>query len=231
MSLGAKGQSAQPAAVNPQQLAAAQTQSNISTAQSQAALNNANTFSPFGSSTWTPTVDANGNTTYSLNQSLSPQMAQLFGGQQNLAQLLAGTAGPQAAGSGYNLTSSGQNLYGQAVAAAGDIPTNINYSGVAPITQLTPSSFRTNVAQGPVQTSVSPSGGIQSTIGPQGPVQGSVNANFPQLIQQAQNAAYGAQTQYLDPQFQQSESNLRQQLADQGISGGHPRFFAGDAGF
>lgn len=224
MSLGGKDQAASPSAVNPQQLAAAQTQSNISTAGAQAALNNANTFSPYGSSTWTPTTDANGNTTYSLNQPLSPDMQQLFGGQQSLAQLLAGTEGPQAAGSGYNLTSSGQNLFGQATSMANNIPSGIDYSGVAPIQTLTPDSFRTNVAQGPVQTSLSPSGGIQSSFSPGGAIQGSVGANFPDLVKQAQTAAYGAQTQYLDPQFQQGESDLRQRLADQGISEGSPAF-------
>ncbi len=36
-------------------------------------------------------------------------------------------------------------------------------------------------------------------------------------MQRAQDAAYQAQTQYLDPQFSQARSNLTQQLADQGI--------------
>jgi hypothetical protein len=198
------GSAAQPATADPAALAAAQSASNVTTAQNQAALNNSNTFSPYGSSMWTPTTNAQGQTTYSLNQQLSPQMQQLFGGQTNLASLLSGTMGPQAAGSGYNLTSQGQQLFGQALGAAGQIPTQVNYSNVAPITQLTPGSFQTNVAQGPIQ--------------------GNVSANFPQLVQQAQNAAYQSQTQYLDPQFQQAQSNLTQQLADQGIQEGTPAY-------
>jgi hypothetical protein len=198
------GSAAQPATADPAALAAAQSASNVTTAQNQAALNNANTFSPYGSSMWTPTTNAQGQTTYSLNQNLSPQLQQLFGGQTNLASLLAGTAGPQAAGSGYNLTSQAQGILGQAPGVANQIPTQLNYSNVAPITQLTPGSFQTNVAQGPIQTSV--------------------NSNFPQLVQQAQNAAYQSQTQYLDPQFQQAQSNLTQQLADQGIQEGTPAY-------
>jgi hypothetical protein len=199
-----KGGAAQPAPVDPTATAAAQTASNVSTAQTQAALNNSNTFSPFGSSIWTPTTNAQGQTTYSLNQNLSPQLQQLFGGQTNLASLLAGTMGPQAAGSGYNLTSQAQGILGGLAGVASQVPTNLNLSNVAPITQLSPGSFQTNVAQGPIQTGV--------------------NSNFPQLVQQAQNAAYQSQTQYLDPQFQQAQSNLTQQLADQGIQEGTPAY-------
>jgi hypothetical protein len=183
--------------------AAAQTQSNVATATTQAALNNANTYSPWGSSVWTPTTNAQGQTTYTLNQQLSPALGQLFGTQTGLAQLLA-SGGAGVAGGGASLANLGQSLYGNVGSLAGTLPTSLNLSNVPGITQLTPGSFRTNVAQGPVQ--------------------GSVNANFPQLVQQAQTAAYQAQTQYLDPQWQQAESNLRQQLADQGVTEGSPAF-------
>lgn len=198
-----KGSAAQPKAADPTALANAQTSSNIATAQTQAALNNANTYSPYGSSIWTPSTNAQGQTTYTLNQNLSPQLQQLFGTQTGLAQALS-DLGAQSAGAGYNTLQQGAGLLGSLSGIAGQIPTTLNLSGVAPITQLSPGSFQTNVAQGPVQTSV--------------------NANFPQLVQQAQNAAYKAQTQYLNPQWQQSESNLRQQLADQGIEEGTPAF-------
>lgn len=199
-----KGGAAQPAAADPAALAQSQTSSNISTAQAQAALNNINTYSPYGSSVYTPTTDASGQTTYSLNQTLSPQLQNLFGSQTSLAQILAG-AGTGVAQGAPGLTSAGQNLLtGPVLNAAGAVPTNLDLSGVAPITQLTPGSFRTDVAQGPVQ--------------------GSVGANFPSLVKQAQDAAYQAQTQYLDPQFKQSESDLRQRLADQGIAEGSPAF-------
>lgn len=44
--------------------------------------------------------------------------------------------------------------------------------------------------------------------------------SYQDAIQQAQNAAYGAQTQYLDPQFQQGQQSLNSQLANQGLSQG-----------
>lgn len=46
------------------------------------------------------------------------------------------------------------------------------------------------------------------------------NSDFPTLVHQAQDAAYNTQARYLDPQFQEKESDLTQQLADQGISPG-----------
>ena len=41
-----------------------------------------------------------------------------------------------------------------------------------------------------------------------------------QAIQNAQNAAYQSQTQYLDPQFQQGQQTLNAQLANEGLSTG-----------
>lgn len=51
-----------------------------------------------------------------------------------------------------------------------------------------------------------------------GPLQSSAGGNFADQIQQAQNAAYNANTQYLNPQYAEQSSNLQQQLADQGIN-------------
>ncbi|HEY1299250.1 MAG TPA: hypothetical protein VGF07_02060, partial [Stellaceae bacterium] len=198
-----KGSAAQPKQADPSALAAAQTQSNISTAQTQAALNNANVYSPFGSSIWTPSTNAQGQTTYTLNQTLSPELQSLFGGQVGLAQQLAGLGGT-IAGSGGGFAGAGQSLLGNIAGAAGQVPTSLNLGGVPGIATLTPQSFRTDVTRGPVQ--------------------GSVNANLPQLVSQAQNAAYQAQTQYLDPQWNQAQSNLHQQLADQGIEEGTPAY-------
>ncbi len=42
----------------------------------------------------------------------------------------------------------------------------------------------------------------------------------PELIKQAQDAARGAQTQYLDPQFADQQKQLTDQLANQGITQG-----------
>lgn len=50
---------------------------------------------------------------------------------------------------------------------------------------------------------------------------GMYNVGTPeQLQQQASDAAYAASTRYLDPQFQQQQSNMENQLANQGITRG-----------
>src|SRR6516164_5530811 len=94
---------------------------------------------------------------------------------------------------------------------------------------LTPGSFQTNVTTGaggqPIpqtQTSVSGAGqGIATSVAPAGPIQMNLSPeDFGSQIKQAQDAAYQAQTQYLDPQFNQQEESLRQRLADQGIEEG-----------
>lgn len=45
-------------------------------------------------------------------------------------------------------------------------------------------------------------------------------ANMQGDLQNAENSLYGQQTQYLDPQFQQEQSQLQAQLADQGLAPG-----------
>lgn len=178
-----------------------QTDTNVRTAQAQAALGNVNTFSPYGSSQYVPYTDpTTGQTRYNLTQSLSPGMQNLFGSQQSLAQYLAEASG-WTGQVGTGVTSPGQAiLTNLATPAANAITGNLDLSAVNPVSSLTPGSFRTNVAQGPVQTSVS--------------------GDFPALVKQAQDAAYKSQTQYLDPQFAQARQNLATQLADEGLQPG-----------
>lgn len=90
------------------------------------------------------------------------------------------------------------------LSSAGNIQKNLNLSGAGNIQQGVDFS-----GAGPVQKNLDLSGA--------GNVQGTVGTDFANQVQQAQNAAYGAQTQYLDPQFSQARSDLAQQLADQGI--------------
>src|SRR5262245_49511556 len=76
---------------DPMALGQAQLTANVGTAEAQAALNNINTFSPFGSSVYTPQVDpATGRTRYDLSQTLSPELQNLFGTQSSLSQVMAG---------------------------------------------------------------------------------------------------------------------------------------------
>lgn len=65
------------------------------------------------------------------------------------------------------------------------------------------------------QTALNSLGNVQSTYG-----QNFNPGNFGANVQQAQDAAYKAQTQYLDPQFAQGQQSLNAQLANQGLSTG-----------
>jgi hypothetical protein len=174
-----KGGASAPPAVDPTALANAQTGSNIATANQQSVLNNVNTFSPFGSSTYSQSPSGQWN----LNQQLNPGLQNLFGTQASLAQVLAnqaGSAGTLAASPAQGAASLIDNSFGT---LGSQLPTGpANYSGLA---QLPTSA-----------------------------------TDFSNEVGQAQNAAYNTQTGYLDPQFQQKQSDLTQQLADQGISAG-----------
>lgn len=180
---GAKA-SAPPPAVDPVALANAQTQSNEATAGFQANLNNANTFSPFGSSQWhlDPSTGQ-----YTLNQNLSPELQNVYGPQTGLAAAIANA--------GYPTIGQAQQFgnFGRDLAGAGSGLANLAYSDIS---------------------NLGPGGqGIQSSVD----LQRSLPTDFANQIKNSQDAAYGAQTQYLDPQFSQARSDLRQQLADQGI--------------
>lgn len=102
-----------PAAPDPTVTAAAQTASNVQTAQTQAALNRVNQYSPYGSVVYSQ-PDPNNPNQWSVTQSLSPQ-------EQNLQ----------------NLSWNAQNIYGNIgvnqlgqVAGALSQPINTDYSSV-----------------------------------------------------------------------------------------------------
>lgn len=70
-----------------------------------------------------------------------------------------------------------------------------------------------------VQNSFNPGGPLQYSFNPGQAVQGQVGpADLSAASHQAQNAAYNQATSRLDPQFTQSEEQLRNQLANQGLS-------------
>jgi hypothetical protein len=176
----AKGGASAPPAVDPTALANAQTGSNLATANQQSVLNNVNTFSPFGSSTFSQLPSGQWN----LNQQLNPQLQGAFSNQANLASLLAGQGTQNVAALAQSPALAGANIVNSAYNnLGGQIPTGpANYSGLA---QLPTSA-----------------------------------TDFSNEVGQAQKAAYDTQAGYLNPQFQQKQSDLTQQLADQGITAG-----------
>jgi hypothetical protein len=210
---GGSGGGGGGASVDPIALSNAQGQQNINTAETQAQLNAINTFSPYGSTVYQPgQIDPSTGkpSSYNVTQSLSPEFQQLFGTQTGLAQAVAGAGAPFAAAAP-GMATTGAGILNRVGNLAGALPTNIDLSAVPNIGTLSPSSFQTNVTGG--------AGGQPLPSAVTG-----VNSNFPQLVQQAQDAAYKSQTQYLDPQFNQQEESLRQSMADQGIEEGSPAF-------
>lgn len=144
-----------PSAPDPSTTAAAQTSSNIATANNNAQLNRVNQYTPYGSSTYDVTgTSPDGTPQYSQTTTLSPQEQQLF-----------------------NTSMQGQQALGDTALA-----------GI----QNVKNTYANNFNPG----------------------------DYGASVQQAQDAAYKAQTQYLDPQFAQGQQSLNAQLANQGLSTG-----------
>src|SRR5579859_3355616 len=220
------GGTSAPSPIDPTALANAQTQSNITTANTQAALNNVNTVSPLGSTLFSP----NGQGGYNLNQTLSPALQSVFGPQVNLAgnlanqgQWIADQAG-QTAASGSAVTDSAINNIGTAATSTPAPPLQTSLSFGALPTPIAPAGY-----QGQINTSGVPNiptaqnpFSYQTQLNTSG-VPGLPNSTLTGLdpsIAQAQNAAYNTQEAYLQPQQAEQSAQLTQQLADQGIQPG-----------
>lgn len=241
--LMSKGSSKPPPTPDPMQMAAAQQQANVQSAQTQATLNNINTYSPWGSTVYSQMPSGQWN----LQQTLSDPLQQLYNTQLGSTQYLSNLANNMAVAGLPQMLSTGAYLGQLGANIAPGIATGLGPGAYITPMQLSPASFLTNVTGGAggqalpgVQTALLGAGqgiptaaqgmqmgvagagqGIQSQVGPSGPIQmGLSPESFGQQIQQAQNAAYQAQTQYLDPQYKQQEESLTQRLADQGIEEG-----------
>lgn len=138
-----------------------QSQYNLNNAQQQSNLNNPNFYGPGGSQVRTRNPDGS----YSVTQSLSPELQQAYTSQNQLQARLMGQA---------------NNLVGS----------NLSYAGL----QGSP-EFNTNG------------------------VAGIPNADADNLAK-TRDSLYAQQTQYLDPQFQQAQSDLDSKLANQGVMPG-----------
>lgn len=200
-----------PAAPDPTQTIAAQTQSNVSTATANANLNRVDQYTPYGSSTYQITgTNPDGTPSYSQTVALSPQQQQLLNmtqqGEQTLGQTALGTLGNVQNAYQTPFSNSGLPQVTGSAGNAGSIQNSIGSSGN-------------------VQNSLDLSGlpGLQSTVNNSGPgITGQVNGgqSWQDAVNQAQNAAYNQQTQYLNPQFAQGQESLNAQLANQGLQVG-----------
>lgn len=127
----------------------------------------------------------------------------------------------------------GQTALGQLNNVQNTYSQPFNSSGLPQITGSVANS-------GGIQSSLGSNGNIQSSLGnipglaQSGNIQGSLDTSgipgltsqvnggqsWQDAVQQAQNAAYQGQTQYLDPQFQQGQESLDAKLANQGLQVG-----------
>lgn len=127
------GGASAPPPVDPVALAKAQTDSNIATAQTQSKLNNVNTYSPLGSSTFWYNPETG---QYNLNQNLTPWTGKVFGAQVDTI--------PNLLEQGRLFTQNGVN----ASNAAGNATNYINpafNSGAGPIQRNVPTDFPAQV--------------------------------------------------------------------------------------
>jgi hypothetical protein len=230
---GGGGGGSPSATVDPVALAQAQTGTNLATAETQARLNNLNTFSPYGSTTYEASaVDPVTGlpSSYNVNQTLSPDLAGLFDTQTGLARTIADTGG-RLGGRAGDIGDIGYDFLSQGAAGRGNLAGGLDTTGIPVVGGLTPADFRTDVTGGaggqalpgavtgaPLTTDLNLQTALPLQTGLD--LQTKVNSDFPELVRQAQDAAYKSQTQYLDPQFSQAEESLTQRLGDQGLEPG-----------
>lgn len=163
-----------------------------------AGLNQVNQTGPFGSINYSGEI---GSPDRTQTTTLSPELQRLLTGQTQSSNSLTDLANTRLAGAP---TDSFQ---------APDDPMGYFTSDFIPdLNTATPTStnFTRNVDAGPITRSFDPAGTVQR----------SVNTDFGGLMNDARNAQYAKNTQFLDPQFQQQEDQMRSRLAAQGITEG-----------
>ena len=186
------GKQSPPPPPDPTATVAAQEAANSASALQSAELNRINQSTPWGTSTYQITGHyPDGTPIYSQTTSLNPQF-------QNLLNL--GTQGAT------QLAQTGISQLGNVSKTLG---TPINTSGIPKITGSITDAAGTPGLTGSIDTSgLNP---LQTQIG---------NGDYASQIRQAQDAAYGAQAQYLDPRFKNQQDEINNQLINEGVSPG-----------
>lgn len=210
-----------PQAPDPVVTANAQSQSNIDTANAQAALNRNNQYTPWGSQEWTQgPKNADGTSQWSSTIKLDPSQQQLLDSSNQISQLMAQLGIKQA---------------GQ-VGSALDKP--IDYNGLP---QVQNNPLQTGVAPGALQQAptntgqalniIANSGGIQRGINTGGTEDLTRNVQYGTIknnlgvsgealagaMKDSQGAAYNQQKAYLDADYGQRQRDLENQLVQQGV--------------
>ena len=209
-----------PTPVDPVVAANAQSAADIATAAAQQKLNMSNTSSPYGSVTYS--ADPNAPSGYQQTTSLSPAEQALFNQYTGLQGQALGIAGSQVnavknalatplstAGlpslQTVNPTGNIQTSYGQPVNLQSTFDTGGNIGS-------------TYNAGGQVQNSIGSGGTIQNSFNQGQAVQGQAGpGDVNQSVQDATNAVWQQAMSRLQPQQGLQQSQLQQQLANQGV--------------
>lgn len=202
--MGKKDSPAPPPAPDPMQTANAQMQVNTKAATTQAELDRINQYTPQGSSVYAITgTNPDGTPQYTQTTQYSPQEQQKYDLNNQVAISLDQLA--------RNNVSRVQQVQGQPFSFAG-LPDQV-----------------ARVTPGQLQTGPTGANPVMSTVNA-GPIQGSLNysnltalpgtGDFSADAARVANSVYNQAASRLNPQWQQSDSNLASKLAAQGISVG-----------
>jgi hypothetical protein len=211
-----------PSAPDPYATAQAQTSENQQTAAYNQQLALINTQTPLGSQTYTQQgVGSTGAPIYNQQISLSPQEQAIFGqtaaNQLGQAQIAGAEQGPLM-----------QSLANQPITMgmANPLTSNVQAGPLASGVNTVGPKFGIQQPEGPTAAQLFGQVAPNMQTGSQVQQAGGVNAqgipgiagagNLAGFTEQAQNAAYQNQAQYLDPQFAQGQQALQAQLAAQG---------------
>jgi len=204
----------------PDPVATAQAQSGINKDAliTAAGLNQIKQTGPFGSVSYSGDI---GSPDRTQTTTLSPELQKLLTGQTDASQSLTDLANQRLSGAPRTDFQLPQNpsTYGDTSwntpLARGDASWN---SPLQTSAATTSGNFVTSVGAAPLQYGFDSGGQAQRSLDFSGAP--SLNTDFSGLAKQAQDANYASQTQYLDPQFDQSEQQMRSRLSAQGITQG-----------
>ena len=201
-----------PQQPDPAATGAAQTASNVATANANAKLNRINQTTPWGTQTYSEipgTADAAGTSQWQQKTTLDPAQQKLLDTGNILSQSLADT---------------GQK---QLSAVSDQLAKPIDYSKFSTVTQdpLAKSINTSNIGQ-----TVSNAGPADATVANAGPAAATADSisrtgvtpmvggdALAKAMTDAQRASYENQSQYLDPSYKQKTSDLTNQLTQQGV--------------
>ena len=214
--MGKKSAPKAPAAPDPQQTIAAQTQSNKETAVANANLNRINQYTPQGSLTFNQIgTNPDGTPQYESRQTLSAGEQQLYDQQNQIANQLNVAAGQQIPrvqqAMNSNIDTSGFTPL-QTGVNGGPIQNSIGYNG--------PGQKGTFGGYGDVQTSFADVGGPQRGLDYSGVSRLPGTDDFGAQSQEINDAVYKQATSRLDPRFQQEQNAMASSLAAKGVTEG-----------